>query len=50
MTEQEKRLTVRLPKSLFDKIQELAKQERRSVNSQIIYLLEQATKAVENGD
>lgn len=37
-----KPITLRIPVELHDKIRELADKEKRSVNSQVIYLLEKA--------
>lgn len=38
------RLTLRLPKELADKIKLLAEKENRSLNGQIVELLERATE------
>lgn len=37
-----KPITLRIPMELHEKIKELADKEKRSVNSQVIYLLEKA--------
>ena len=41
MSDNIKRLTFRMPLNLYGKIDTLAKQNRRSLNSEIIYALEQ---------
>lgn len=38
----EKRITVRLPLELHERLAERAKRDRRSVNGEIVYLLEDA--------
>lgn len=42
-----KRFTFRIPTELFEKIDQLAKDSHRSVNSQIIFALEQYLKSIE---
>lgn len=37
--------TISMPKELWDRLKELADRERRSVNGQVIFLVEEATKA-----
>jgi len=39
-----KTLTLRLEKSLLDLLREMAKQDHRSLNSEVIHLMEQAIK------
>lgn len=40
MDEEEKRITVRLPEELHDRLATQARRERRSVNGEIVHLLE----------
>ncbi|WP_328671462.1 Arc family DNA-binding protein [Streptomyces sp. NBC_00328] len=40
--DEEKRITVRLPSELHDRLAALAKRDHRSVNSEIVHLLEVA--------
>ncbi|WP_078627634.1 Arc family DNA-binding protein [Streptomyces synnematoformans] len=40
--DEEKRITVRLPLELHERLAALAKRDRRSVNSEIVHLLEVA--------
>ncbi|MEU9139185.1 Arc family DNA-binding protein [Streptomyces sp. NPDC048404] len=40
--DEEKRITVRLPHELHDRLAALAKRDRRSVNGEIVHLLEAA--------
>ena len=40
-----KSLNLRLPEDLLNAIKEIAKDERRSINAQIIYILEQYANA-----
>ncbi|MFE1289192.1 Arc family DNA-binding protein [Streptomyces sp. NPDC058751] len=40
--DEEKRITVRLPSKLHDRLAALAKRDRRSVNGEIVHLLEVA--------
>ena len=46
----EVRITLRLPEELRDWLRENAQRERRSLNSEIIYMLEVARTAVGGGD
>lgn len=50
MTGDEKKLTVRLPDELHERIAKAAKADRRSVNGQIVKLLEEALAAREKRD
>lgn len=42
-----KKLTIRLPDELSKRITELARENQRSVNRQVIWLIEQAVKVEE---
>ncbi len=46
----DKRITLRLPVELHRLLKEIAKQERRSVNAQIVVILEAWSKTIEGGD
>lgn len=41
MKEEIKSTVIRVPESLYEKIKELAEKEKRSINSQMLILLEQ---------
>jgi predicted HicB family RNase H-like nuclease len=45
--EYEAKLTVRLPASLHERLVELARRDRRSLNSEIVVLLERAAAEAE---
>jgi hypothetical protein len=44
MNAQEKPVTVRFPLELYERLMLLAKQERRSFNAQVVYLVEKAVE------
>jgi hypothetical protein len=44
----ETRMTVRLPSDLVARLRQAAEQDRRSINSQLVVLLERALDAVES--
>ncbi len=46
----DKRITLRLPVELHSLLKKIARQERRSVNAQIIVILEAWEKTIEGGD
>lgn len=41
----EKKILLRLPQDLYDRIEAIAKSERRTVTAQIVYMLERAVPA-----
>lgn len=41
---EETRITLRLPQDLWEWVKQLAEKERRSLNAQLVYLIEQAAK------
>lgn len=45
-----KKLTIRLSDELSKRVAELARQNQRSVNRQVIWLIEQAVKQEEKGE
>jgi hypothetical protein len=45
----EKRITLRLPGDLHARLADLARAERRSLNSEIVHLLESASDAAASG-
>lgn len=50
MPANDSKLCLRLPRELRDQLAALADKDRRSLNQQILVLLEQATKTKEAGD
>ncbi len=46
----DKRITLRLPIELHSLLKEIARKERRSVNAQIIVILEAGLKIIEESD
>ena len=46
----DKRITLRLPVELHSLLKKIARQERRSVNAQIIVILEAWAKLIEGSD
>ncbi|NBM15225.1 Arc family DNA-binding protein [Streptomyces sp. GC420] len=50
MTDEEVRMTLRLPRELRDRLRAHAQRERRSLNSELVYMLEAALAAVEGDD
>ena len=42
------KFALRIPETLYEKLKELAEKERRSINSQIIHIIEEYIKKKEN--
>lgn len=42
MADKEAKTNLRLPEELYERIRQLAEQERRSINSQMVIMLEEA--------
>ncbi|MER7741830.1 Arc family DNA-binding protein [Streptomyces sp. NPDC096538] len=50
MADEEVRMTLRLPRELRDWLRAHAQRERRSLNSELVYMLEVARAAVERDE
>ncbi len=50
MKEEIKFTVIRVPESLYEKIKELAEKEKRSINSQMLILLEQGINEISGGN
>jgi len=44
------RITLRLPADLYERLKDMAKRNRRSMNAQILYLLDQAAPVKRRSD